>query len=91
MKQHFKKSQKSALFAAIINFFFWGIGYIYLEKKTNKAFYLLFAFFAVWIFSFWYITFSGLLDFVGLFWIMTWCLIVSFYIGVDAYLLGGRR
>jgi hypothetical protein len=88
---HFHKRQKNALFAAIINFFFWGIGYLYLEKKTEKAFYLVAALFIVWIFSLWYLTFSGPLDFVGLFWVMVWYFIVSFYIGVDAYLIGGRR
>jgi hypothetical protein len=86
-----KKHQKNAWFAAIANFFFWGIGYIYLEKKTEKAFFLIAAFFLVWIFSFWYVTFSGILEFVGLFWIMVWYFIVSFYIGIDAYLIGVKR
>jgi RsiW-degrading membrane proteinase PrsW (M82 family) len=80
--------RKSPIFAAITNFFFWGIGYIYLEKKTDRAFYLLFAFFATWIFSLWYVTVSGPLDFVGMFWIAIWYFLVSFYIGADAYLIG---
>jgi hypothetical protein len=86
-----KKTRKSPLFAAIINFLFWGIGYLYLEEKMEKAFYMLVAFFSFWIMSFWYITIAGPLEFAGLFWIITWYMIISFYIGADAYIIGGLR
>ena len=86
-----KKRKKSPLFAAIANFLFWGIGYIYLEKKVDKAFYLLVAYFGIWIFSFWYTTVAGPLVYSGLVWVLIWYFMVSFYNGYDAYLLARMR
>jgi hypothetical protein len=85
------KREKSPLFAGILNFFFWGIGYLYLDKKTDKAFYLIGLYFLIWIFSFWYLTVAGPLDFAGIFWIITWFLLISSYISYDAYKTGRHR
>ncbi len=82
------KTKKSPIFAAILNFFFWGIGYAYLEKKTEEAFYLLTSYFLVFVFSLWYISVAGLLVFAGIYWIIFWSLWVSIYIGYDAYRVG---
>jgi hypothetical protein len=79
------KKRKIPLFAAVANFFFWGVGYIYLDVKIRKAICLMVALFSVWVISLWYVTFSGPLSFAGLFWIMVWYFIISFYIGFDAY------
>jgi len=79
------KIEKSPLFAAILNFLFWGIGYLYLEKRIEESFYLIVFYFLVWIFSFWYLTVAGLLDFAGIYWIILWSLWISIYIGYDAY------
>jgi hypothetical protein len=82
------KTEKSPMFAAILNFFFWGIGYAYIEKKNEEAFYLLAFYFLVCIFSLWYLTIAGPLTFVGIYWIIFWSLWISIYIGYDAYRLG---
>jgi len=82
------KAEKSPLFAAILNFFFWGIGYLYIEKRTEEAFYLIVCSFIVWIFSFWYLWIAGPLTFVGIYWIIFWSLWVSIYVGYDAYRIG---
>jgi len=79
------KAQKSPKFAAILNFLFWGIGYLYLEKRTEEAFYLITSYFLVWIFSFWFLIISGPLLFAGIYWIILWSLWISIYIGYDAY------
>ncbi len=79
------KAKKSPKFAGILNFLFWGIGYLYLEKKTEEAFYLIVSYFLVWIFSFWFLTVSDILDFVVIYWIIFWSLWVSIYISYDAY------
>ena len=81
------KAKKSPIFATVLNFFFWGIGYLYIEKKTEGAFYLVASYFMVWIFSFWYLSVAGPLLFAGIYWILLWSLIVSFYISYDAYRL----
>ncbi len=79
------KARKSPAFAAITNFFFWGIGYLYLEKRTEEAFYLIASYFMVWIFALWYTYVAGLFVFAGVYWIIVWSLIVSIYISLDAY------
>jgi hypothetical protein len=85
------KTEKSPMFAAILNFLFWGLGYLYLEKRTDEAFYLISFCFSVWIFSFWYSFVSGPLVFVGIFWMIFWSLWISFYIGYDAYRIARVR
>jgi hypothetical protein len=82
------KTQKSPFFASILNFLFWGIGYLYLEKRTDEAFYLIVSGFFVWIFSLWYLTVAGPLTFVGVYWIIFWSMWVSIYFSYDAYRLG---
>ncbi|OGI12137.1 hypothetical protein A3K64_02275 [Candidatus Micrarchaeota archaeon RBG_16_36_9] len=84
MKKYYKP-EKNPLFAGILNFLFWGLGYLYLEKRTDEAFYLIFSCFLVWIFSFWYLSVSGPLAFAGIFWIILWYMWVSLYTGYDAY------
>jgi len=79
------KTKKSPKFAAILNFLFWGIGYLYLEKKTEEAFYLIVSYFLVWIFSLWVLTLLGSLDFAVIYWIIFWSFWVSIYVGYDAY------
>jgi len=85
------KAEKSPLFAAVLNFFFWGIGYLYIEKKTEEAFYLISLYLAVCVFSFWYLSVAGLLSFAGIYWIIFWSLWVGIYIGYDAYRIGKVR
>ena len=85
------KIEKSPLFAAILNFFFWGIGYLYIEKKTEEAFYLISLYLVVCIFSFWYLSFAGLLTFAGIYWIIFWSIWISFYISIDTYRIGRIR
>jgi len=85
------KSEKSPIFAAILNFLFWGIGYLYLEKRTEEAFYFIFSCFAIWIFSFWYVSVAGLLTFAGIYWIIFWSLWVSIFTSYDAYKIGKVR
>lgn len=82
------KSEKSSLFAAILNFLFWGIGYLYIEKKTEESFYLISLYLAVFIFSFWFLFVAGPVSFAGIYWIIFWSLWVSIYIGYDAYRIG---
>lgn len=86
MKKYYKP-EKNSLFAGTLNFLFWGLGYLYLEKRTDEAFYLIFSCFSVWIFSFWYLSVSGPVAFAGIFWIIFWSLWVSLYTGYDAYKL----
>jgi hypothetical protein len=86
MKKYYKP-EKSSIFAGVLNFLFWGLGYLYLEKRTDEAFYLIFSCFLVWIFSFWYLSVSGPVAFAGIFWIIFWSLWVSLYTGYDAYKL----
>ncbi|NIO44665.1 MAG: hypothetical protein GTN36_03885 [Candidatus Aenigmarchaeota archaeon] len=88
MKRVRMKPKKSSVFAGILNFFFWGVGYMYLEKRIEEAFYLIVSYFLVFIFSLWYITAAGLLLFAGIYWIIFWSLWISIYIGYDAYRLG---
>ncbi len=82
------ETQKSPIFAAILNFLFWGMGYLYIEKKLEEAFYLISFYFLVWIFSFWYLSVAGPLTFVGIYWIIFWSLWVSIYISYDVYRIG---
>ena len=88
MKYYYKKPEKSPLLASILNFLFWGLGYLYLEKRTDEAFYSISFCFLVWIFSFWYLFVSGPLAFAGIFWIIFWSLWIGIYIGYDAYRIG---
>lgn len=79
------KAEKSPIFAAFLNFFFWGIGYLYLEKRTEEAFYLVASYFLVWIFSFWFLFVAGPFTFSGIYWVIFWSLWVSIYVSYDAY------
>lgn len=90
MKKYYRH-EKSPLFAAILNFLFWGLGYLYLEKRTDEAFYLISFCFFVWIFSFWYLFVSGPLAFVGMVWIIFWSLWIGFYVSYDAYRIAKVR
>jgi hypothetical protein len=85
------KTEKSPIFAGILNFLFWGIGYLYLEKRTDEAFYLIASYLFVCLFSLWYLSVSSILAFAGIFWIIFWSLWVSIYVGYDAYRIGKVR
>jgi hypothetical protein len=82
------KTEKSSLFAAVLNFLFWGMGYLYIEKKIEEAFYLISLYLVVCIFSFWYLSIAGPVSFAGFYWIIFWSLWVGIYIGYDAYKIG---
>jgi glucan phosphoethanolaminetransferase (alkaline phosphatase superfamily) len=77
--------EKKFLFAAFLNFTFWGLGYFYLNKPEKGI--LTFTLYTlVIVLSMTFIALANpLIVFPIIFWIILWSLWCSFYIAYDAY------
>jgi len=93
-KRHVQEIKKNLRYkrpwlAAILNFFFWGIGYLYLKKKTGMGVLLLF----VWFFlgaGFWINEVQAKNAFEGFSYFFL-VIIISGYLAYDGYMTAKER
>jgi len=78
--------EKNVWVAVILNFFFWGTGYFYLNKQVVKGFIAFILYCSIWLFSILLMLLLGYpLIFPIIFWIEFWNLWCSIFLAYDTF------